>query len=74
MTVFTIVLVREVGGKGWRCAVENMEVTEKHQRECPDGTELWVAMSDDTMFIHPPMLVVLGIVSERSKDLHVRLR
>ena len=74
MTVFTIVLVHEVRGKGRRCAVENMEVAEKHQHEGPDGTELRVAMLDDTMFVHPPVLVVLGIVGERSKDLHVRPR
>ena len=71
MSIFTIVLVGEFRGKDWRHIVENVEVAEKHQSESPNSTEPWMAMSDDTMFIHPPMLVVLCVVSKCSRDLHV---
>ena len=31
MPIFAIVLVGEVGGKGWRHTVKNVKVAEKHQ-------------------------------------------
>lgn len=49
-----------------------MEMPKEHKCKGPDSTELHLAMSDDTMFIHTPMLVVLCIVCESSKDLQKR--
>ena len=46
-----------------------MEMSKEHECEGPDGTELHLAVLDDTMFVHAPMLVVLCIVRKSSKDL-----
>ena len=69
MSIFAMLLVGKVGGKVGRQVVQDMEVPKEHECEGPNSTELNLVMSDDTMFIHPPMLVVLRIVSKSSKDL-----
>jgi hypothetical protein len=46
-----------------------MEMPEEHECKGPDGTELHLAMSDDTVFVHTPVLVVLCIVCQGSEDL-----
>ena len=69
VSIFAMLLVGKVGGKVGRQVVQDMEVPKEHECEGPNGTELNLVMSDDTMFIHPPMLVVLCIVSKSSKDL-----
>ena len=69
MAIFTILLVRKVRSEIRRRAVQDMEMPKEHKCEGPDSTELHLAMSDDTVFIHAPMLVVLCIVCEGRKDL-----
>lgn len=46
-----------------------MEVAKKHECQGPDSAQLHLAVSDDAMFVHPPVLVVLRIVCESSENL-----
>ena len=72
MAIFTILLVCKVRSEIQRRAVQDMEMPEEHKCEGPDSTELHLAMSDDTVFIHVPVLVVLCIVCEGCTDLRRR--
>ena len=72
VAIFTILLVHKVRSEIRRQAVQDMEMPKEHECESPDSTELHLAMSDDTVFIHMPVLVVLCIVCKGCKDLRRR--
>ena len=69
MSIFTILLVGKVRCKAWGWAVQDMEMPKEHKCKGPNSTELHLVMSDDTVLIHTPVLVVLCIVCKRSEDL-----
>lgn len=69
MSVFAVLPVHKVRGEIWGQTVQDMEMPKEHECKGINSTEPHLVMSDDTMFIYMPMLIMLCIVCKSSKDL-----
>lgn len=74
VAILAVVLVGEVGGKVRGSAIEDVEVGKKQECKYTDRAELGMNMPYGPMLVNTTGLVMLCIVSQRSKDLCGRMR